>query len=83
MSLLIVPFFLFAIAMSAFAQHAGNQPTVNVSPVAMTGISIVLIILLPVFYGVMGFVFGIIGAVLYNLVAGWIGGFEVEIEEVA
>jgi Transmembrane domain of unknown function (DUF3566) len=83
MSLLIIPFFLFAIAISAFVPHASNQTAPNISPAAMLGISIPLIILLPIFYGVMGFVFGIIGAVLYNLVARWIGGFEVEVEEVA
>jgi hypothetical protein len=30
-------------------------------------------------YGVMGLVGGAVGAALYNLVAGWIGGIEVEI----
>lgn len=31
-------------------------------------------------YGVMGFVFGAIGALIYNLVAKWVGGFELELE---
>jgi len=35
---------------------------------------------IPVIYGVMGFVFGIIMAAIYNLIAGWIGGTEVEVE---
>ncbi len=35
---------------------------------------------MPVIYAVMGFVFGIIGSALYNLVAGWIGGIEVDVE---
>ncbi len=35
---------------------------------------------IPVIYGVMGFVVGIIGAAIYNLVAGWIGGIEIEVE---
>jgi len=35
---------------------------------------------MPVIYGVMGFIFGVIGAALYNLVANWIGGIEVEVE---
>jgi len=29
---------------------------------------------------VMGFVVGIICAAIYNLVAGWIGGIEIEVE---
>jgi hypothetical protein len=35
---------------------------------------------MPVFYGAMGFVFGAIGALLYNLLAKWVGGFEFELE---
>ena len=31
-------------------------------------------------YGLMGVVGGAIGAALYNLVAGWVGGIEVELE---
>ena len=37
-------------------------------------------ILMPVIYGVMGFIGGIIGAAVYNLVASWIGGIELEVE---
>jgi hypothetical protein len=36
--------------------------------------------LFPIFYAVFGFVFGVIGAFIYNLVAKWIGGIEVEVE---
>ena len=36
------------------------------------------VILLPLFYGAMGFVFGAIGAALYNLFAGMVGGLEIE-----
>ena len=38
------------------------------------------IIAMPVLYGLLGFVFTAIGAALYNLVAGWVGGIEVEVE---
>ena len=34
----------------------------------------------PLMYAVMGFVSGVIGALLYNLVAKWVGGIEVEVE---
>jgi hypothetical protein len=37
-------------------------------------------ILMPVIYGVMGFIIGVIGAVIYNVVARWIGGIELEVE---
>lgn len=34
-----------------------------------------------IFYGVMGGLFGAIGAFFYNLVAGWVGGIEVKLEQ--
>ena len=37
------------------------------------------IILFPVLYGLFGGVFAAIGAALYNVVAGWVGGIEVDI----
>lgn len=39
------------------------------------------IILLPLFYGILGFVFGLISALLYNVVARLIGGVELELED--
>ncbi len=38
------------------------------------------IIFLPIVYGVMGFIMGLITALLYNLIASWVGGLEVETE---
>ena len=43
-------------------------------------LGIVLALVMPIFYGGMGFVMGAIGALLYNLIAGWIGGFEIHLE---
>jgi hypothetical protein len=39
------------------------------------------IFLLPVFYGLLGFLGGVITAALYNLAAGMMGGIEVELGE--
>jgi hypothetical protein len=36
-------------------------------------------IMFPILYGVMGFLMGAIGAALYNLVAKWIGGLQLEL----
>jgi hypothetical protein len=36
------------------------------------------IIFVPIFYGIFGFIAGAIGAAIYNLVAGWMGGLEIE-----
>ena len=37
---------------------------------------------MPIFYGVAGFIGGCIGALLYNLFAGMVGGIEIEVENV-
>ncbi len=38
------------------------------------------VIILPILYGVFGFVAGAIGAFIYNLVANLVGGIEIEVE---
>lgn len=35
---------------------------------------------LPILYGICGFIFTAIGCAIYNLVAGWVGGVEVELD---
>lgn len=39
------------------------------------------IIILPVFYGVLGFIGGIITALIFNAATGFIGGLEIEVED--
>jgi len=36
----------------------------------------------PIFAGIFGFIFFVLFAALYNLLAGWLGGFEVEIKNI-
>lgn len=38
-------------------------------------------ILLPLLYGLLGFVFGLIAALLYNVVARLVGSLEIEVEQ--
>lgn len=38
------------------------------------------VIIFPIFYGIIGLVGGIITALIYNVVAGFIGGLEIEVE---
>jgi hypothetical protein len=38
------------------------------------------IVVLPIFYGALGFVFSLIGAALYNAVASVVGGIEIEVQ---
>lgn len=53
------------------------------SPDALVGLlfGVGSVVFLPIFYGVLGFVFGLLTALLYNLVARFVGGIEVEIEQ--
>jgi len=39
------------------------------------------IIAFPIFYGIMGFLGGLVVGGIYNVVSGWVGGIEVELEE--
>jgi hypothetical protein len=81
MGLIFLPFIMLAAAAGVFAQHAQGTSSGAAAPAAaMAVIMFGMGLFLPVFYGVMGFVFGVIGAALYNLIAGWIGGIEVEVE---
>ncbi len=49
------------------------------SQIRMMGI---LYLLGPIFAGVFGFVFFVIVAALYNLLASWLGGFEIEVKTI-
>lgn len=65
--LVFVPFFLLA------AMFAPNQ----------AGMGVGFAVAMPVIYGLCGFVFTAIGCLIYNVVAGWVGGIEIEIGETA
>jgi hypothetical protein len=38
------------------------------------------VVVLPIFYGVLGFVSSLIAAALYNLIASWVGGIEMDVQ---
>jgi hypothetical protein len=72
MGLFFIPFFLiFAVA--------GSMAGQNKFPLA-GAVGVVLALAMPIMYGFMGFIAGALGALLYNLLAKWIGGFELELE---
>jgi hypothetical protein len=71
--LIFAPFFLL---IGLLGSMAGQHST----PFAgMFGVFFALF--MPVIYGVMGFVTGAIGGLLYNLFARLVGGFELELEQ--
>lgn len=46
-------------------------------------IGLLVMIGLPIFYSLIGFVAGAIGALIYNIFAGIVGGVEIEVETIA
>ena len=72
MGLLFVPLFLLIGLLGTFAGQQKNP---------LAGIfSVGFALFMPILYGLMGFIMGAIGALLYNLFANLVGGFELELE---
>lgn len=69
---------VFGAAISALSP--GSDGTAGGISTVVMGIA--MIIGLPIFYGVLGFIMGAIGALIYNAVAGIIGGVKFELEGV-
>ena len=81
LGLLIVPIFLVIGLASSMAIKQAQQATGANLPAAMGPIfAILMAIAAPILYGLMGFVTGAISALIYNLIAGWVGGIEMELE---
>lgn len=71
-------FIIFGAAMSAM----GPSRDATAGGVSSVVLGIGMMIGVPIFYGILGFVMGIIGALIYNAVAGIIGGVKFELEGV-
>ncbi|MEJ7849271.1 MAG: hypothetical protein WKF92_14405 [Pyrinomonadaceae bacterium] len=83
LSLLIsIPYGLFIIAFSLMGASAGRGN----EALALGGggilVGILVMIGLPIFYAVIGFVAGVIGALIYNIFAGIVGGIEIEVDNI-
>lgn len=82
MALLIsIPYGLFVIGFSLLGASVGGRGGLALGGGGVV-VGILVMIGLPIFYGVIGFVAGAIGALLYNLFAGMVGGIEIEVESV-
>lgn len=75
-SIVFVPFLLLAFIGAGTAAHASDAPQVPF----MFGMGAAFVVALPILYGIMGFIGGVVMAFIYNLAAKWIGGVEVEVE---
>ena len=79
MGLLIGGVIAMASMIGGAAGAFGADGPANAGPMAMM-FGVGAVIFLPIFYGVLGVVMGAISAGLYNLIAGLIGGIELETE---
>jgi len=83
MSLLIsIPYGLFIIIFSLIGAGSGGGDAALLVGGGGIVIGILVMIGLPIFYGVAGFIGGAIGALIYNLFSGIVGGIEIEVENV-
>jgi len=67
---------LFALASVVGAGLAESSEVGFLGPMLGAG----AVVALPIVYGIMGFIAGAIGAVLYNVFAGMVGGVRIEVE---
>ena len=70
-------FMLFGAAMSSLAPRGESQAMGGVSSIV---IGLILMIAVPIFYGIIGFVGGAIGGFIYNIAAGIVGGIKLDLE---
>ena len=68
---------LIGLPVGCIATFVGSQVS-DAGPLA--GVGFAAIIIYPVMFAIIGFIGGIISAFLYNIVAGWVGGVEVEFD---
>src|ERR1700732_1901109 len=74
LGLLFAPMFLL---MGTIASMSGQRW----SPFGALG-GVAMAVLFPIAYGLMGFVFGAMGGFIYNLMAKWLGGIQLEFQPV-
>lgn len=81
MALVFVPFMMIFMALGSFAAKAQNGGAGDAPALPfMLGMGVGFALLLPVVYAVMGFIVGALSALLYNLLARWMGGLALEFE---
>lgn len=73
-----------AIGMSAQqASGSGTGPGGAEALAVFGGLGIVMAIFIPIFYGILGFVGGIIFAAIYNLIAKFTGGMKFDVVDIS
>lgn len=75
---------ILGICMALFSMVAGSLSSLAGAQVAGAralgfGFGVGAIVVFPILYGIIGGIVAALAAVIYNLVAGWVGGVEVDI----
>ena len=80
--IIAVPYGLFIIVFSLIGAGSarGDAAFMLGGGGIVAGIAVMIIV--PIMYSVMGFIFGAIGALIYNVFAGIVGGIEIEVENI-
>ncbi len=76
-----IPYGLFVMFFGAAMMSAGGEGGILGGGGGIIA-GLLLMIGIPIFYGAFGFVFGAIGALIYNIFAGIAGGIEIEVENI-
>jgi hypothetical protein len=71
---------LFGIGIALFSVLGAGLADTTESAILGPVLGVGAVIVLPIFYGVLGFIGGVIGAVLYNVFAAMVGGVEIQTE---
>src|SRR5919107_777595 len=64
------------------AMMAGGGRDSGAAGASSLVIRVIMMVAIPVFYGVIGFIAGALGGVIYNVASGFVGGIELEIENI-
>ncbi len=70
--LIFIPFFAIAGLAGLFAEGGEGTGAAGLMVAGMIAMAVIL----PIMYGIMGFVGGVLCAAMYNLIARWLGGIE-------
>ena len=81
--LIAIPYGLFIIIFSLIGASGARGDAAFAIGGGGVVMGIVLMIAIPIIYTIMAFIGGAIGALIYNIFAGFVGGIEIEVESIA
>ncbi len=73
---------LILIVFGAAMSSLGPRNDAMAGGISTVVMGVIVMITLPIMYGVLGFIGGVIGALIYNAMAGIVGGVKFELEAV-